>query len=227
MTDDATPDDAMIDDAATDDEERADLADALRLQEVRAEVARARHDLRGPLNTMVLTLELLRRRAAADEPDGATIVRGVEKVVAEIRRLDGLVGERLADPEDAERPARIAVSALLQRVAARLARLGVAASIAPADPTLVALVGPRRAALALTGLGAQLGASTGDLRVEAESAEDGRVRITISTDGAPAAIELAAAAHALSRDGGDVTVGQDADAERGAVRTVQVDLPAG
>jgi len=70
----------------------------------RTERSVLRHDLRGPLNTIALTLEVVRRRLLRDGGLDDTSAEAFDRMRDEVQRLDELIRIRLADPEPADSP---------------------------------------------------------------------------------------------------------------------------
>ncbi len=66
----------------------------------RTERSKLRHDLRGPLNTIALTIEVTRRRLAQAGTVDEAVSGAFDTMRAEVDRLDEMIRTRLADPSD-------------------------------------------------------------------------------------------------------------------------------
>lgn len=72
------------------------------MSEERTERSVLRHDLRGPLNTIALTLEVARRSLAKSGPVDEAVGVALDRIRDEVGRLDEMIRTRLADPEATE-----------------------------------------------------------------------------------------------------------------------------
>ena len=143
------------------------------------------HEIKNPLNSMVITLELMRARVRRNDVDG--VIERADVLEGEIRRLNGLVDAflRLLRPDRSGKTG-VALASVLEELTpllvakAKLARVQLRIGDMPGD----ALIHAERDALrfaVLHGIVAELDRAADDspVAIEGELTEAG-VRITVS-----------------------------------------------
>ena len=91
---------------------KADRAEAIEFCRCMNAVRAANHDLRGGLNNVVLTLELVRRAVAADEATNE-ILKRLEKLDDQVRRLTGMIDSASPEIPGEDEPAKFDMGALV------------------------------------------------------------------------------------------------------------------
>jgi signal transduction histidine kinase len=171
-----------------------DLALAVQMRALAGFYPKAVHDLKGPLNNMVVTLELLAdalRTTSEDEAEGAARrSRYLEALRREIARLNGSVQSLLAQtPVASETNGSFDLRRLLEEIVALLAPLAtkrnVTLELQPGEPLpLVARRDQIKRALLAVALNA-LESAAPNGRVEVAGAlADGTVTASVGCDGA-------------------------------------------
>lgn len=164
------------------------LARSERLAVIGQMLAQVTHEVRNPLNSLSLNLELLGDELLALDPDGNTEVGEVLALMtSEVDRLTAVTGHYLALARRPEpRPSTLRLGELLSEVA-RLVEpeqraAGVTLRVTCAVDGLVVLDGNllRQALLNVLGNAAQAGARTITVRAEVD---DGALQITVQDDG--------------------------------------------
>lgn len=187
------------------------------------------HEIKNPLNSMVITLELMRTRVRKNDIDG--VLERADVLEGEIRRLNSLVDAllRLLRP-DRSGDENVSVAAVLDDLTplltakAKLARVAFSVEALPAD----AFIRTDREALRFALLHVVVtvldrSPEDGSVAVAATMANGG-LRITISSTGSGAAADHAVLADAralVDVAGGTISAGQN---EQGLI--VDLDFPA-